>query len=361
MKTIKFTSVLILVLLAHLSFAQLPKLAVVSFDANAKDIKEMSLTELIRIEISKHNRYEMVDRYEIAELLGKNDLNPAMCYSKTCLLRAGELLKVDWVLSGNVDHIGESLFIRLRMMNMSTGAVEKEVVKEFLYIPEKINTMISICTNNLLDVPNDKMIEQSLSNRESYESAVNNPYYQKLNLTGPRMGFAFFVGDQAKIMSKPEDQGGFDGYPAMFQMGYQFEQQYLNEGKWQALFEFLPMISGIDQGLLIPSFTVLNGLRNNTNGLEFAIGPTVSIARQARMFQDGNGDWQLANQVVNDGDYPEVYRMDSRGGARLVSNVIIAAGFTLKSGKLNIPINGFVVPSKHNLRFGFSFGFNARK
>jgi hypothetical protein len=40
---------------------------------------------------------------------------------------------------------------------------------------------------------------------------------------------------------------------------------------------------------------------------------------------------------------------------------VLAAGYSLKSGKLNIPINVFVVPSKENLRYGFSFGFNVKK
>ena len=362
MKTIRTIFAQLLVMLTVFSsYAQNPRMAVVSFDANAKELQNVSLTELIRIEIAKHEKYEVVDRYEIAEVLTANDINAGACFSKSCLINAGNVLNVDYVLSGNVDHIGESLFIRIRMMNVKTKSVEKEVVKEFLFIPEKINTMISICINELMGVPNDKTIEQSLSNRESYESAVNNPYYQKLNLSGPRMGYAFFIGENAKILRKPKSEGGFDAYPAMFQMGYQFEQQYLNEGRWQALFEFIPLISGIDQGMLLPSLTIMNGLRNNQNGLEFAIGPTINFSTQAKMFQDANGVWQLANRVENELDAPEVYRMDSRGNVRITSNVVIAAGFTLRSGKLNIPINAFVVPSQKNLRFGFSFGFNARK
>ena len=53
--------------------------------------------------------------------------------------------------------------------------------------------------------------------------------------------------------------------------------------------------------------------------------------------------------------------MDSRGTVDLQTYVVLAAGYSLKSGKLNIPINVFVVPSKDNLRYGFSFGFNVRK
>ena len=54
-------------------------------------------------------------------------------------------------------------------------------------------------------------------------------------------------------------------------------------------------------------------------------------------------------------------RMDSRGNVEIQSYVVLAAGYSLKSGKLNIPLNIFVIPSKTSTRYGFSFGFNIRK
>ena len=148
-------------------------------------------------------------------------------------------------------------------------------------------------------------------------------------------------------------------------MGYQFEKQYLNEGKWQALFEFIPMISGLDQGLFVPSFTIMNGIRNNKNGLEFAIGPSVNISKEVTAY-DLNNEWirrpdyDFNNDPVPSGlDSKQV--MDSRGSVKMKTYVVLAAGYSLKSGKLNIPINVFVIPSKESLRYGFSFGFNVRK
>lgn len=359
MKKLSFT--LLMLLFGVWSFAQAPKLAVVSFDANNESFNAQELTELLRIEISKHQKYEMSDRYEIIESLSKADIQSATCFSKTCLVGAGQTLKVDWVVSGSIDKLGDALFIRLRMVNISTGVIEREVVKEFLFIPEKVNTMISICVADLLGLEIDQTIFNSLSNRESYESAINNPYYQKLNLSGPRMGYTFFTGDGADILKRPKSEGGFDAFPAFFQMGYQFEKQYLNEGKWQALFEFIPLVSGIDQGYLIPSFTIMNGLRSNKNGLEFALGPSVNFGKQAEMFQDADGKWQLLDGADDSYNGEEVeWRTDSRGSVRMSTYVVIAAGYSLKSGKLNIPINAFVVPMQDSWRFGFSFGFNAR-
>jgi hypothetical protein len=225
--------------------------------------------------------------------------------------------------------------------------------------------MISICVNEMIGIENDPLIVKSLSNKESYESAVNNPYYQTLSLSGPRMGYTFFTGEMASVIQAPKNQGGYDGLPAFFQMGYQFEKQYLNEGKWQALFEFIPLVSGLDQGLFVPSFTVMNGIRSNKNGLEFAVGPSVNLSREAT-FYNVDGRWLRPSEFdpldnINTNGLESKSVMDSRGIVALKSYVVLAAGYSLKSGKLNIPINVFVIPSKTSTRYGFSFGFNVRK
>ncbi len=350
---------LTLVLIAGFISAQMPKLAIIGFDATNSQLNQPELTELLRIEISKHGIYETVDRYEIYEALTAANIVPAECYSKSCLTQAGEKLNVQYMMSGSIDKLGESIFIRIRLLNMETKSIEKEIVKEFLNIPAKVNTMISICVNEMVGKENDKVITNSLSNLESYESSINNPYYQRLNLSGPRMGYTFFSGTAASILKSATNEGGFNVNPYMFQMGYQFEKQYLSEGKWQALVEILPMISGVDQGLFIPSLTVLNGIRSNKNGLEFAIGPSINVVRRAEMFQV-NGRWFNADEVQNTDNLPTELRLNRNGTERLTSNVVIAAGYSLRSGKLNIPINAFVIPAKDGWRYGISFGFNTK-
>jgi TolB-like protein len=355
----KFFFQFLIILQATMAMSQNPRMAVVSFDATNTNIQANDLTELLRIEISKHNKYEIIDRYEIQEVLQREQVTAATCFSKSCLINAGKSLGVDYMLSGSADKLGDALFLRIRLLNLKAGTIEKEVVKEFIVIPEKVNTMISICVNDLLGIENDKLIVNSLSNRESYESAINNPYYQTLNLSGPRMGYTFVSGENANILRSSKSVGGFDSSPYYFQIGYQFERQYLSEGKWQALLEILPMVSGVDQGLFIPSLTVLNGIRSNMNGLEFAIGPTFSLVKKAEVYEK-DGQWQLVDGLTPVGTNT-FERLDSRGKLKLNSAVIIAVGYSLRSGKLNIPINAYVSPSRNNLRLGISFGFNTKR
>jgi len=53
--------------------------------------------------------------------------------------------------------------------------------------------------------------------------------------------------------------------------------------------------------------------------------------------------------------------MDSRGKITYHTGFVFAAGKSFKSGKMNIPVNAFVIPSNNGIRFGLTFGYNARK
>jgi hypothetical protein len=180
------------------------------------------------------------------------------------------------------------------------------------------------------------------------------------------MGMVTYTGEMFNRIIAPRKDGGFDAFPVMFQFGYQFEKQYLNEGNLQALVEFLPMVTGLDQGYFIPSFSVMHGLRSNVNGWEFAFGPTFNIVPVARGYYEDN-EWKLVRDWKNDPknmgrDLPfeTLDRLDTRGDYRLRSAFVFAAGRTFKSGKLNIPVNFFVIPGKNGWRYGVSFGFNAK-
>ena len=354
-----------LILSAHLTFAQLPKLAVVSFDVNDQSLKRQELLEVLRLEMSKEVAYSTIDKYEIAESLKKEEIDPSTCFSLSCLKTAGKLLGGDYVLTGSANKLGDRIFISLRMIDMKTNE-QVETSQEFSFIPEKANIMIKITTSKMLGKSTDLELEKSLSNKESYESAVNNPNEYSLNLSGPRMGYTFFTGEGANVIRAKKSDGGYNRNPAFFQMGYQFEKQYLNEGNVQALFEFVPMVSGLDQGLFIPSLSIFNGIRNNKNGLEFAVGPSVNLTKEYNKYIYQDKYYHLDElreeyPLVNENDLEREYKADSRGENRLKSYIVLTAGYSFKSGKLNIPVNAYVVPSKDNLRFGLSVGFNTRK
>lgn len=111
----------------------------------------------------------------------------------------------------------------------------------------------------------------------------------------------------------------------------------------------------------------MDGLRHNINGFEVGVDPKFSFARFARGYYDSLGHWQLEKhwqEKYGDGSvpipFPTEERLDSRGNIKFTTGVAIAIGKTFRSGKLNIPVNVFIIPSPGGTRFGISFGCNSK-
>src|SRR3954467_9440515 len=110
-----------------------------------------------------------------------------------------------------------------------------------------------------------------------------------------------------------------DGHRTCFtQFGWQFEKRLFTLANGvSGVVEFVPLIGGLDMGKFIPSASVLLGARLK-NGIEFGAGPNLAIY---------NGP-------------------DITGGTSTSANfgVVFATGFSVKSGKVNFPINIAFVP-----------------
>jgi hypothetical protein len=339
------------------------KLAVLSIDYREAGITPVLLGNYLRTELSKIETYEVMDRYDQLHISKEKNISLDDCYGKLCLVEVGKALGVDKMMTGMIDPYGETIVLTLNLIDVKSGTIEKTFVKEFLNLNKEYPNIIAIAVNEMFGKPNDVELVKKLTKKFNIDNSHNNPNTNTLALDGPRFGAVMLTGSSSRIMSASKNQGGFDGYPALFQFGYQVEKQYLTQGSLQALFEFLPMISGLDQGLFIPSLTIMHGLRSNKSGLEFAFGPTIRLAKKASGYYDNNGGWHLKNDWNSDwgaNPYSLVSRMDSRGEIALETGFVFAIGCTFKSGNLNIPVNAYVVPSKDGARIGASFGFNAK-
>jgi len=365
-RKISIASLMILVSLAV--FAQKPSLSVLNVDVQGLDYSADQLGNILRMEVEKLDKFEVTDRYDVAYLVDKHDLKIDNCYGKICLTEVGKLLGSDKMLSGSVDMFGDKIILSLRLVDVQTEKIEKAQVKEFLKYPDQIQMMIRIALYDLFEMPMDELRNQikSLTNEEQYENVVINPDKDKLNLSGPRLGLTYFTGTTSDIMGLPKHEGGYDVLPVMFMFGYQFEVQYLNSGNFQALFEFIPTITGVDQGLLLPNLSILMGFRHNVRGWEVALGPTAGLTKKADGYYtldaDGNQVWNLTSDWISEETNPNPIekRMDSRGYMTYHTGFVFAFGKSFKSGRMNYPVNFFVIPSKESMRFGLTFGFNAK-
>ena len=348
------------------NFSNQPTLAVLNIDSKGLTLDPKQLGNITRTEVSKLDRYQVMDRYDVDYVIEKNQFSVDNCYGKICMVEAGKILKTEKMITGSAEVLGESIVITLRLIDVATESIEKTQVMEFLNLRGQIQTMIQITIKKMFEETIDENLMSKLTKKFDYESAVNFPEVDRLNLSGPRMGFTAFTGDLSSIYSDPTSVGGFDAFPLMFQFGYQFEIKYLNQGDFQALFEVIPIITGLDQGKFIPSISILNGMRSNRTGWEFAFGPVLYAVKKAEGYYDDSNIWHLKNEwnlsnPDEDNPFEIKDRLDSRGDLTYESGFVFAVGKTFKSGRLNIPVNGFFIPNKLGHRFGISMGFNANR
>jgi hypothetical protein len=337
---------------------------VLHIDSKGFVLDPIQMGNLARLELDKLSLYEVLDRYDVEYLAEKENLNFTNCYGKICLVETGRKLHADKMLTGSAELLGERIVVTLRLIDVGTESVEKSQVLQFLNLRNQIQLMLEITLRQMFALPVDENILSKLTKADDYENAFNVPDATKLNLSGPRMGLTVFSGDFAQRLGAPRSEGGLDARPFMFQFGYQFETTYLNQGGLQALFEFIPVITGLDQGQVLPSVSILHGVRGSRRGWEFAFGPILYLTKEAEGFYE-NGkwtrltDWQAANPDLPVPS-PTDYEFDNRGEPKLSSSFVFAFGKSFKSGKLNIPFNAFFVPSRGGHRFGLSVGFNGR-
>lgn len=162
---------------------------------------------------------------------------------------------------------------------------------------------------------------QTLSN--STNTAVGRPDVpppaRALSLAGPRFGVTFINDD---LVNSLADKRNITVKNTMSQFGWQFERQfYSKEDGPTVLNEWVALVGGLDQGVVLPSLSWMVGLRTR-DGAEFGIGPNITPTGVA---------------------------------------LAVAGGITVRSGGINIPMNFAVVPSKEGMRVSMLTGFTLRK
>ena len=141
---------------------------------------------------------------------------------------------------------------------------------------------------------------------------------ETVNLSGPRVGVTFLTNG---IRGKLRHDTTLDVGSAITQFGWQKEKRFMSSDTgFTGVTEFVFLLGGMDQGVVLPSINWLVGMRT-VKGMEFAVGPNITPAGIA---------------------------------------MALAAGVTFRSGNLNVPVNIAAVPSKYGARVSLLAGFNMR-
>jgi len=135
-------------------------------------------------------------------------------------------------------------------------------------------------------------------------------------LAGPRVGMTFITqGSTADFIHKGFDyvdrddvKLGETGSAFTTQYGWQWESRFADGGgDVVGIVEWIALVGGMEQGLFLPSISSVIGART-ANGLEFGVGPNLSLSGIGMLF---------------------------------------AVGHNFKSGSLNIPVNLVFMPGKN--------------
>lgn len=364
-----------LMLSVTVTYAQQKQIAaVLNIDSRGIAYDSRSMAYMVRLELEKTNYYSVLDKYEIAEILSKNKISTDSCYSKSCLVETGRLLGVDKVISGSIEKFDEKIVLSLRLIDIKAGVIEKNETTEYLNLPE-VQKMVEISVKKLLGTEVDKAMAELLID---YNIPITSPR-NTLRLNGPRMGCSYMSGSMAERLTSDE-AGGFNMSPVTFNFGWHHEKQYISAGNFQAVVENIFLVSGLESGKFIPSYTPMMGFRFGKKAWEFGFGPTFRLVRKESGYYDSDNKWHIMSEWVkndsnnfnpnpgyydSDGNYVRYkirHEIDSRGLPTLSTGLVFAIGRTFHSGYLNIPVNIYITPRRDGTTtVGFMFGFNIQK
>ncbi len=381
MKTKKLQSIYILVAIFFSGMAsyfaqQSNTIAVANPNVNALTIKPESVAKMMRLELIKINKYKVYDEFDMNEVIKAKEEYKIGCYGQNCLSRLGEELKVDYVMSGSIDGLGNKIVITIKIIDVKGHALYKSSVREFDNQETEVQRMVEIILAEMHGLAVDKVVSDRLAFKNELITSNN---VGKVNNSGPRIGFAYLSGTVNEFATRATKYGGLGIQPFTSMIGYQIEGQYVGTENFSALVEGIINISGLEQGQFVPSISLLNGFRFGKANWEFAFGPRFGISSTSEGFFDdqkiystdaryfSQSDWsQYAMQNNHDpvdpgNGYIFEKNFDRRGDKALATTFLIAFGRTFQAGALNIPVNLFYSSQKGGGYVGVNMGFNVQK
>ena len=340
------------------------------------EISQEIIAKLIQIELIKLDIYKVYDEFDIQEGIDSDERFTNDCYGKNCLIDLGKAVDVDYIVSTSLLGFGGKTVISIKIIDIASGEIVKNDVKEFIDDINKVQRMLQVLIRQMHDI---EMHPEVVARIVHDDQPIIKKNVGRINNSGPRVGYSLLTGRLKDYAERPVNQGGMDIYPGVSMIGYQVEKQYIGTEHFSALGELMFTLSGLEQGVAIPSITLMNGLRFGKAGWEFAFGPGIGIKRMSKGFFDKRGlygeqgrywtqsefrdspfgqeDTETSESI--DPAYDITKNADQRGGYfALNTRWVMAIGRTFKAGGLNIPVNLFYSSMRKSGMIGMSVGFN---
>ena len=114
---------LVTIFLHSFSSAQ-TTLAILDFEGrNISQGEALTLTDRFRNEIIKTNKYIVVERGAMEEILEEQGFQQTGCTSNECVVEVGQLLGVQQMISGSIGKVGDIFTVSVRIIDIRTGEI----------------------------------------------------------------------------------------------------------------------------------------------------------------------------------------------------------------------------------------------
>jgi len=138
------------VTIAAESANKLTQIAVISIEnrGGLTDDEAFLLTQKINTELAATKKFRLIERSQIEEILKEQGFQQSgACESDACLVKMGQILTVEKIVTGTVGKLGNMFMLYLKMVNVQSGVIEQQVSKELKtsktqllkkYLPEAV-------------------------------------------------------------------------------------------------------------------------------------------------------------------------------------------------------------------------------
>ena len=122
MKTLSRIFILTLMLFSFaLAQSGKPTVAILDFDGQGVDAGDVqTLTERMRTEIGNTNAVRLIERKAVEKIMQEQGFQQSGCTSDECAAEVGQLLGVQFMISGTIGKMGKKYTIDCKMFSVET-------------------------------------------------------------------------------------------------------------------------------------------------------------------------------------------------------------------------------------------------
>jgi len=104
-------------------------IGVLDLDAVGISVTEgLGLSHRLRFELINTGRFTVLEREQMNEILLEQGFQQTGCTTTECVVQAGRILNVDDMVAGSVSKLGDIYSIQLRLVDVQTGEITREIV-----------------------------------------------------------------------------------------------------------------------------------------------------------------------------------------------------------------------------------------